>query len=716
MVKKITAPKTYDPGKGRPKEHLAYLNQREMEYLRQINGDNMERGPRGLPSFPPEDAVGSSSKTKSGGGGSRGPGGPSGPNSGPSRGGGLGGGSKGGPSGGSKGAGGRGPGGPSGPNSGPSKASGSPAGSKAGPASKGPSKGPSSPMGGQGTSFSSTKGAASYNKDRAIQQKAQVKDTRNAVRNSPAARNDLSVGGIRTLNVGPMGTPVSVGRQPMKQGAKQFYDRVPQTAQTPKVPSRTAGDLREQYSYYKNQNAPMAPMVGDKLRDYLKVQDQFERDMRELGQGVPGSFGKVTPTGNPIMAGGVRPVSSVKTRGIGDSLAKPRSSYSGASFNPESDIQQMAVDRAIINTNIANSLGPANKPAVASTSGFSITSPAAAATPGSVDLKGAGYGTFNVPDVEKLNFDRKLKDMMTPGREISGPPSPFSDEKILGVENFPDTSVKQRIADESVYSMGLHGYPKEQMLRPGMHYDPAAPEKIKQALDQAATRRMASQPRSEVAGGLGIVGINSPQAEDYFDVSGMTPKQLDRLYNGPTYGKTRGLDAENNVADSSLPSGTEAWENTPYGEPGDIQRPKSKAESYSRFLPSVFGLGSRAGSMAVDAEWKTLDPSERMALMDKWDARRDAYIRNREVGYAGSSSTSAGGGTPDIGSGGKGRPQYPYQRGETIAPPDKATPNESGSRPSIYYKWDLGIDIPSPTDSEYNLYLKYLDEKKAAQA
>ena len=80
MAKKITAPKTYDPGKGRPKEHLAYLNEREMAYLRSINGNNMERGPKGLPSFPPKDAVGSSSKASP----SRGPGGPSGPNSSPS--------------------------------------------------------------------------------------------------------------------------------------------------------------------------------------------------------------------------------------------------------------------------------------------------------------------------------------------------------------------------------------------------------------------------------------------------------------------------------------------------------------------------------------------------------------------------------------------------------------------------------------------------------
>lgn len=63
--KKVTAPLTYDPGKGRPKEYLAYLNYQEMQALKRLNGNNMERGPRGLPSFPPADARGSSSKASS---------------------------------------------------------------------------------------------------------------------------------------------------------------------------------------------------------------------------------------------------------------------------------------------------------------------------------------------------------------------------------------------------------------------------------------------------------------------------------------------------------------------------------------------------------------------------------------------------------------------------------------------------------------------------
>ena len=248
MAKKITAPHSYDPGKGRPKEYLAYLNEREMAYLRSINGNNMERGPRGLPSFPPNDAIGSSSNA-----GSKGPGGPSGPNSGPSTGGGgnLGGGGQ------------RGPGGPSGPNSGPSR-SGSPSTGGGGKGPGGPSGpnsapsgtrgvgGPSSPMGGQGPSFS---------RDTRAQQEAQVRDAIKAVKNSPAFRNDVSSGGIRTLSVGPIGTPVNVGPRvtPVKVGA----------ADVGPISISSLAQPRGYTTTFNNQNQVNA------LRDVMQAQTGF---------------------------------------------------------------------------------------------------------------------------------------------------------------------------------------------------------------------------------------------------------------------------------------------------------------------------------------------------------------------------------------------------------------------------------------------------------
>jgi hypothetical protein len=52
---------------------------------------------------------------------------------------------------------------------------------------------------------------------------------------------------------------------------------------------------------------------------------------------------------------------------------------------------------------------------------------------------------------------------------------------------------------------------------------------------------------------------------------------------------------------------------------------------------------------------------------------------------------------------------------ETTTPEPEAPSTSSGSRPDIYYMWDLGINIPSPGDPNYTQYQTYLAERLAAQ-
>lgn len=234
--KKIVAPKTHDPGKGRPKEHLAYLNEREMAYLRSLNGNNMERGPRGIPSFADDSASsrgvsrGDNAGTRGSGGtandspqnGGRGAGSNYGAGSGrPGTGGTSGGGGLG-----QGGQGGAGPAGPSGPNSGPSRGAGGQSanlgGGGAGTGPRGPSgpnSGPSVSVGGglrgAGSNYGPGSGRPlSSNVDRLAQQNAQIQDAIRAVRN-PTVANDLRTGGIKNINVGPMAVPVTVKTRPV---------------------------------------------------------------------------------------------------------------------------------------------------------------------------------------------------------------------------------------------------------------------------------------------------------------------------------------------------------------------------------------------------------------------------------------------------------------------------------------------------------------------
>ena len=183
--KHIRAPRSFDPGKGHPRERLIYANDAEMEMLRVLTDGTISRGPRGIPSF----AVTSGKTTGTTMGGNPtssnpsggGPGGPFGPNSSPSKAtssqpsgpaSGVGGGNKGA----SQNSSPKSPSGPSGPNSGSSTgkpAGGSSASGASTPSSPsrspsspsvGPATSPSSPMGGQGSSFGSSAAAASYNR------------------------------------------------------------------------------------------------------------------------------------------------------------------------------------------------------------------------------------------------------------------------------------------------------------------------------------------------------------------------------------------------------------------------------------------------------------------------------------------------------------------------------------------------------------------------
>lgn len=182
--KTVTAPLSYDPGKGRPKEYLAYLNWQEMQALRRLNGNNMERGPMGLPSFPPDwkgPENGTSTGNWSGSGGTTSPGGTTG--------------------------------------------GGSESGNIGGTES--------------GTTYSAASNAAAAaaaseqaSSDTAAQQAAAQQSAAEAARND-AVREDAAKGGIASINVGPMRTPVNIGggaiSAAVQAGIQQAYSGVSPT-------------------------------------------------------------------------------------------------------------------------------------------------------------------------------------------------------------------------------------------------------------------------------------------------------------------------------------------------------------------------------------------------------------------------------------------------------------------------------------------------------
>ena len=715
MVKKVTAPKSYDPGKGRPKEHLAYLNEREMAYLRSINGNNMERGPRGLPSFPPDDSLGSNSgNSKPTGGGSKGPGGPSGPNSGPS--GGLGGGGKGGtssPSAGSKAA----------TSSAPKASTSTPSTSSSSP------KTPSSPMGGQGASFSSTKSASSYNKDRTVQQKVQINDARSAVKNTPAARNDLAVGGIRSLNVGPMGTPVNVGRSATSLPAKVPSKSTQQVGVQGSVPIPRMNPLNDPAKFKLGSPDILQGINPTALSKLARLQEAVNQPLTIssgyrnplLNKRVGGAKMSQHMRGNAIdikipgasaaeTADIIRKASEIGFGGIGGyrpgsihvDVASQRAwgpNYSGISIggpmgkalsaHAAGKIAEVGPDYAAMekNPSVRSVASASSIPTKTVSASMDPTAAVTSAFSTARDL----YNSL--PSMKDLSerYAGLQKDLDAYRQAKTGPLSP-----VTG----PIADARLKEAVTSYASQGIQAL--KDFISPSVA-QAATPSGPIMSGEKAAAKTVAQ------AEGEKILDVeNVPESDEVYGPKNVSPEVQEVMADieqknkygtrvakavpiiGPVFraaDTVRGFITGKNTAEADV----------------DLKRAymqgnaAQKAE-LEREYPNLTKFAQQAG----------LEPQLPMSNYENW--------RYKSFGTGGggnfASITSAGGGTADIGSGGKAERRFLDQ----VAKIDQEKPkpkNEAGSRPAIYYKWDLGIDVPSPGDSGYNLYLKYLEEKAA---
>lgn len=124
-----------------------------------------------------------------------------------------------------------------------------------------------------------------------------------------------------------------------------------------------------------------------------------------------------------------------------------------------------------------------------------------------------------------------------------------------------------------------------------------------------------------------------------------------------------------------------------YQSAGMTER-KAMEERYPNLIP-------RAQAMGINSYYG----------MDKY------YAWAEKSGLRGTPSREGGGpgGIASLGGGSRNDDQ-------TGVPPTPDTPSTpSGRRPDIYYMWDLGVNIPSPSDPNYTQYQTYLAERLAAQ-
>lgn len=732
--KKVTAPLTYNPGKGRPKEHLAYLNWQEMQELQRINGGNVERGPGGLPSFPPKGAM-SGNSARSPAATSK-----------------------------SKGAG--------------SKSTGG--GMRSGPGATGGGKTPAraSSYGrtvessrGVGTQKSAPQKAGMNARDAQFKQVAESTRASSALKKSAAAGPDLSKSGIKTLNVGPMGSPVNVKTGQAKSQIKGAIKGVASQSYVPKpVPKPPSGP---QYNYSKPSDSILSEQqIRDKIRAealargidpnvailvaekeglYAKPEEGYQSFVKKAGKREE-SFGPYQ-----LYTGG----------GLGNEFQKvtgldPR--------DPKTVPAQVefALDKAA-----AGGWGPwsgSRAAGLKSRSGLEgakpLYGPAQPASNESLRARSiGGIKSLNIPHskpkdqdrivsskktqdrLESINGETVMREKNRFTRKSDAPPYALS-EKILSVENVPAAAEDDRDRRNRGFSLIGTAEAAEPPAGFSRYVGASVPYRPYDVRAPLPNQRVATQSLAMMNPTIGET--TATEGRGYIGPSGKEREEIDRMYNAYMSGESPTKTSPGGVSGDA--SGIRSL------EPGDTYGPKfvdpaiqeemRKQDKLNRagirVAKAVTGPVGRAFSVADTLRKVFTGKTTAEATADLKRAYMQASSAQRaelEKTYPNLTKFAADAGIEpqlpmsnytdwsranrlaETSGRGDGREQgmggiadITSTAGTGATP--SATPSTASTasaRPYIYYEWDLGINVPSPGDPKYTDYQKYLQERADAQ-
>lgn len=708
MKKKVTAPLTYDPGKGRPKEHLAYLNWQEMQALKRINGNNQERGPKGLPSFPPADAIGSSSKASSSKSSSKS----------------------------STGA--RGPTGPKG------EARTSPAGGKAGSVSRSVGAGKASNVGASRSSSEakgSTGAKASAAKGTGARGPTGPKGEARATPARAQAAKPSTGGGVRSLNVGPMGTPVSAKTGGTK--IKGAIKNVAQAAPAPRAPTRTigpggpfgpqgyTGKYNPATGLYDAGSAQMVNRVGK--TDYGTVlpsgtsgmwggppqtvnragKTDLEQSVNRAGKA---DFSPIRISGTATAWGG--PTVDVPNRaGKTDlpsrtpSIGERLSGYAGSAYD--------AIAGGI--RSIGASLPPnVFTPPSSSTFTDKIGPRLAYRTPIGPQLPAQQATGPNTTTVQRGTFDLRsiipsLSSTSGTSTEWGGPTVDVPTRDLR--TDIPGAVAQNMAADEIRELMRRDAEAFAEPARPSapFSWEGVRPYDIRVTAPPASgidlrapakTRGLNVQPMGAAVIPeekiLSVEDVPPPAMVNYprvLTTENLLPFQ-ERTYDSPYPVDENGVPIQN-ISEADLAKIRARRRGEEY-----VQTPQEKQAALAGKV--ISGVVTKDIPLAG----KFFNVEENIADYQSRPSWEQSYIKER---------AAASGGIGNIGAG-RSSNERPTTGGigniptATPTTPTAPAPSDSGTRPYIFYQWDLGLNVPSPSDPNYTQYQKYLSDRAARRA
>jgi len=710
--KKVTAPLTYNPGKGRPKEYLAYLNYQEMQALKRLNGNNQERGPRGLPSFPPAGAMsGGSAKSpastsKEAGAGSR-------PSSG-------------GPRSGERGS--------VSPSSGSSRGSNPPGGGGSDSGNR-PSGGM---MGGTGSGGSSRTTPSRASSDREAIDAANKANSKIA-KTTPALKSDLS----RSVSAKPMGASVGVNfptggkisgaikslqtpAAPLNQSVSRGV-----TVPTATIPSYSSQELINRAKAVSRGPGVLAAPRQERIARTVafsesvpglrqpEMASQLQKaalsgnDLFEYKNATPEQkalMDRISSTGLHV---------SMKT-GLDPRLVLGQALHESTTSKNKTRVSQLARDYNNL-FGVKATGKPKEWDGVTTWSGASSTMPTGEYYGPTQKMYNEGFRVYDTPEQSLMDY----------GRLIEG--------KYGAAGKFDSIA-------EQAKAIKAGGY--------------ATDPKYAKALTKSANRvsvtpdgvvAPATSSSAESAGLMSLIpdAVKIGVAKNYAKKVG---KDLAGYYKQGIEGLQGYFGADAETPTEAVKTGSKIVNL----EPGDVYGPKYVAPEVQEVmrkqgklnkagisgmkrvpgfgavvsagdaLTKLFTGDTIAGSSAdLKREYMQASDEGKAALEDEYPnltkfASDAGLTPKRDMSnYTNWAEKSGLRVAPDRRGGGESSGILSLTRqpkgDETTTPEPEAPSTSSGSRPDIYYMWDLGVNVPSPGDPNYTQYQTYLAERLAAQ-
>lgn len=526
------------------------------------------------------------------------------------------------------------------------------------------------------TDTSTTTSTTSTSADSSAMQSAAESDAVKVARESTALRADAAVGGIRSIGVGPQNTRINISN-PSESAISGALSRVASQTYRDVTPTAPGGGGMG-YDNARRGSATVAvgPSSGTEAFGNIAGGSQ---DLARLGDRVR-----------------ARADQAALSRAYGASVPPAAPNAPSGAFGPRS--------------NIPSYLRTESMPGMITTGMPSVLS--GMTPPEQVQQEEEEYANGNALSRAVMNsLAEKYKTYQQGAESI---PYPADPRTLVDVAE-PNTTIAYKDPYRPTMAAGTYTTPYDKvgiasLSRPPGSLTSAAGTYF--APDSTPRYRSIDEAPENADEGVILDSEGNPVPQETIDEAtsadeGGLPQNvpeggiadLPSLENPEDYDGSQTTGPETVTEGEALPGVNPMQGEAVYPE-------KTLPQKYAEKIPYA-GNALKFASWAGRKEFENLSPEERNALAAKWISENQAAMRGDVSGNRQDRVDMYEPITPTISN---------VATTTTTAPPTEESKRRGGPRPYKYFKWDLGMNIPSPGDADYNEYRRYLKARRVDYA